>query len=139
MIISGIPRFALSFVNSFPWFQVATNVMILVLSLWVYYNGAKCIWNHKLIFVRLKIYKLFRTFFYFSKTDLLKPSIEWNCNFVTIALYQFIKERRDLKAKYLLKVFVNLIVIWKNTRNQFIKERRNSNVKCVLFFFYSKW
>ena len=32
MIISGIPRFALSFVNSFPWFQVATNVMILVLS-----------------------------------------------------------------------------------------------------------
>ena len=32
MIISGIPSFALSFVNSFPWFQVATNVMILVLS-----------------------------------------------------------------------------------------------------------
>ena len=71
MIISGILRFALSFVNSFPWFQVATNVMILVLSSeYTKYNGAKCIWNRKLIFVHPSYFKYF--FFSFLQNWIIK-------------------------------------------------------------------
>ena len=136
MIISGILRFALSFVNSFPWFQVATNVMILVLSSEYTTMGPNTFEIVNWFLCIQAISNIF--FFHFSKTESLKPSHIMKLQFSINCMVSVHRKKKGFEGKIFSKRFYHNFDMEKQVSSVY-EGKKEFKCKMCAIFSYSKW